>query len=419
MMGTQYHKLANALVLAIVVAILYWAFLSIPMPVATDNDFRQLYGDLVGILGGSRIYDEAAHGKAFAAALGRSEPVPMNPAAYPPWYYLIFLPLGLLSLDAAARTWAFLNFFMLVNAAAIPVLRASFRIRAAALVGVVCFGPVIGHIVIGQQTAMIVLGLALASLGLDRRSPLVGGIGFTLLTLKPHLGLPILLGLWWWAALKRRDVLFKTTSAFLSLLAVLIVASLAVDSRALADYPAALSRFTGLPENRLCDTCSSLSLFLQSRLSEGSVSGWTNRFLSGVVVGALLVIPLVKRARTVDAAFAFGAALASWLLLSSMYVRNYDYVLLVTPLVFSMYAGTRSKHPVIVICSMLTYVLIEITTLGLPRGAQGELLWTSALASYALVLLTMSGSLAGKKNGAHCYVSSDASAASTHRQNDE
>ena len=68
----------------------------------------------------------------------------------------------------------------------------------------------------GQIDALVVLGVAVSWLGVERRNPWLAGVGFAAASIKPQVSAPTLLLLWWW--LDRPD---KVRSLVIPLLVVL------------------------------------------------------------------------------------------------------------------------------------------------------------------------------------------------------
>lgn len=371
------------LVLPIIIAI--GLMFLMPPDINPGLDFSQFYADLFGILRGDAIYNQLSHSLHYAEAT-LTRPLKLNPPAYPPWYYVFFLPLGALDILTSARVWALLNIAMLGVALTLLTERLTRYRRAALIVLWAVFTPVIGHLVVGQQTILLLTGLALLLNGLERQSSPATTIGLVLLSFKPHLGIPVAAASLVWVLWRNSPLAVSTLVRLLAAGILLALLSLLLDSHSLVDYPESLQRLSALSLNQACDTCSSLPITLQRILPAGeSPSLWSSRFLISLVLAVLFAIPLfVTRlpART----FLAGSVCVT--LLCAPYIRNYDYVLLLFPLtalmeeslIKSRLKKVRSKARFFLCLG--AYGIAGIMPLLLSRESHQYTLWISALLAY-------------------------------------
>jgi hypothetical protein len=83
------------------------------------------------------------------------------------------------------------------------------------LMGILFFFPGYKSLVIGQNSAMLFLGACIWSFGLITRKDWLAGLGLALMTVRPHLALPLALpfifkrrGVWWWFLLGTLGLFF-------------------------------------------------------------------------------------------------------------------------------------------------------------------------------------------------------------------
>jgi hypothetical protein len=133
----------------------------------------------------SQVYDLAAHAAAERSAFGGHE-VPYSAFFYPPTYLLICLPLGLLPYLAALAAWLGATGYGCWR-----VVRAwlSGSLRQWAL-PMLAFPGVLSTVGHGQNAFLTTALFGAAILTWDRR-PVLSGVCFGLLTIKPQLGLMI------------------------------------------------------------------------------------------------------------------------------------------------------------------------------------------------------------------------------------
>lgn len=380
------QRIALLLLICVVLAVFAASFLFLPIPISFNADFFQFYCDLLGISHGQPIYDQRLHAESYAHFYKPRFPPQLNPPAYPPWYYIVFLPLTWFSIEVAAKLWALANLVFLVISAELLTRKSAFPLKAFISLAILCFAPVIGHLVVGQQTIILVLGAALFGVGAAKNSAVLVGMSAALLTFKPHLGIPILFGFYWAVFIQRRTIFVRSLSWGSVCVLVLVFASLVADPASLFEYPKSLHRLSELSLNRICDTCSSLTFFIDSQLSLDAEDLWLARLMIASLLALTLAAPLLVFGRgfPVDISTSIMIAL---LLLIAPYARNYDYVLMIYPLI----TGIRRigvlphgiKRGIFIACISMSYLLSGIVPFIVERSYHRDLLWISALLCYA------------------------------------
>jgi hypothetical protein len=148
------------------------------------------------------------------------------------------------------------------------------------------------------------------------------------------------------------------------------------------DYPLSAMSFMRYPANVACDTCSSASAFLADA-TEGRAA-----WFSGAILIALLGVIRVRRP---DSAMLIGtSAIAATLALP--YLRNYDFVILIVPMLLAWSRAGRTGRAILVTAWMLPLVMLATTS----RATSAHLFWTSAL----LILPTLLGAFGDRQAGA-------------------
>ena len=169
-------------------------------PLAADGavvitDFATVWAAAVRTLAGdpALVYDHALH-EAYYASLIERPPASGLTFGYPPTAFLVFAPVGLLPYGPA------LGLYLAVGIALwFAALRAIVRDTPTALAMALAFGGASQTLLLGQNGFLTAAALA-GGLALLPRRPVLAGVLFGLLAVKPHLGLALALFL-----LVRRD----------------------------------------------------------------------------------------------------------------------------------------------------------------------------------------------------------------------
>lgn len=318
--------LKRILLLALLGGILL-ALIGLPLPIPSDTDFVVLYRAGLGLRQGLSPYDVEGQTRMIAAFEGvPPESLKVIPYPYPPWYALVGLPLAFLSPSMAARIWFLLNCAMLMGAVWFLTDGWPARRRLPAFLVAALFLPVLGGLLVGQFGFPTLLGAAMLGYALGREKAGLTALSLAFLTFKPHVGILILLvGLTY--LLFRRDDFGRRALRLTLLIGVSLFILGLVASRAWpVEYLLSLVGFRGVS---MCRQCTSLSMEIAT-LFQGNFDGATaiSIFLLALAVGVLVWHrrTLAEQPRLLVAA----AALAT--LLASPYLQNYDYLLLLVPL---------------------------------------------------------------------------------------
>jgi hypothetical protein len=287
----------------------------------------------------AKVYDLAAHAAVERSAF-RGANVPYSAFFYPPTYLLICLPLGLLPYLGALAVW-----LGAAGYACWRVVRAWLGAEAARwALPMLAFPGVLSTVGHGQNAFLTTALFGAAILMWDRR-PLLAGVCFGLLTIKPQLGLMIPLAL---IVSGRWRVIASACATGLSLaLAALAVFGLATWRGWLAAAPLARRAL----EEDWVGSEKMQSAFAAVRLLHGGL-GLAYGVQAAVALAAAVIVVPVMRRRAADPlapdalapdTLAQGATLATASLLASPFMLDYDLMLLALPLAWLVRAQARGR----------------------------------------------------------------------------
>jgi hypothetical protein len=199
--------------------------------------------------------------------------------------------------------------------------------RILFFLGALFWMPILGGLFVGQYGFPVLLGAALMIFALKSEKPVLAAVAGALLTFKPHLG-GLVLVLTTITMARRRDA-FGRNALLASLVAGVIL--FAVGFIASPNWPVEYFRsLTGFKDVSQCGQCVSIPMafvgFAKARFGQAM---WIS-----LPVASLLLIWAVRRWRSVSSTP--GGLVATGILitmLASPYLQNYDYLLLLVPLI--------------------------------------------------------------------------------------
>ena len=166
------------------------------------GDFMQFYtlGTLARTGDWAAQYDWPAFHALQASLVPGSNPYYYAPA-YPPLTSILYLPLALLPFQAAFATWALASAALYAWLMRLAARACAVTASRNVVVGALLFPPFIALITSGQSTLWPLVGFVAGWWALERGQPLLAGVLFALVSLKPHFGLalalvPLLAGTW-------------------------------------------------------------------------------------------------------------------------------------------------------------------------------------------------------------------------------
>lgn len=355
-------------------AVLLVLLTSLPLPIPAYLDFQIIFHADLGLLRGIPVYDRGGQVNMIAQLANVSpDQVYVVPFPYPPWYALVTLWLALLPIDAAARTWFGLNLIMLGASLWLLTDGVPLAKRLLLAVAAILFVPVLGSLLVGQYVFPVLLGSSLMNHALRKHNAVLVALSAALLTFKPHLGLVVLLIGIAYLVLDRTRPARRALAAVAGMGAILFVVGFAASPA----WPLAYFRsLTGFESVSQCHQCASLSM-----LAAGAFGGG---FAQATIISAVLlahaVLWLVWAWRWLEQEpRRLIAAAVLVTLLVSPYLQNYDYVLLLVPLLVL----ATEKGEVEWAWLALAY-LVPVVGLSLYGYVGGEALAASTLITFIL-----------------------------------
>lgn len=321
-------RLFPFLLLVLVLASAYFIPLSLPAYL----DFQVLYHADMGLLRGISLYDRAGQVEMIAEIAGVGvDQVFVLPFPYPPWVALVAIPLAYLPISTAVRMWFAINFSMLVLS--IWLLTDGWQPpkRLITILAAIFFMPVLGALYVGQYVFPVLLGWALTGYALRNGKPILVGAAVALLTFKPHLGGLMLIALIIYMLAYRNRAFSRLSLFAIGLVGlILISAGYFVDRSWPGNYLSSLREYGALSGVNSCGLCASLPI---------EMVRWTGGEGIGLAVlyGGILLIILGagmygKRQALLQSPDNLVPVMVLMTLLTSPYLLNYDYVLLVIPI---------------------------------------------------------------------------------------
>jgi hypothetical protein len=324
----QFGKIGTAVLLVVGLAVIVAVFLPQQEIV---YDFIILYAANLGIINRVPIYDNQAITNLITGTTPATGDFTLFPYPYPPWYALSTFYLGFLSVDKAANAWMLLNIAMLVSSVLLLTDGCTPIYRLVTTLAGLIFIPALGLITVGQYSAPALLGAALFMYAARREDASLTALGLLLMTFKPHLGFLLLpAGLLWLVFQKTdfgRRALWTTIGGGLLLAGLSFVA----DPAWPLTYLRSLMSYTTLPGVASRDLSASLPVLLVKGFLGESSTFWT-AWLSLVIATIMGLLFWRFRVLKNIETLVVGCTLIT--LLADPYLFNYDYVLLLLPLIY-------------------------------------------------------------------------------------
>lgn len=336
-------------ILAVVFVLLVIVLAAALLPIRPYMDFQLIFHANLGLLRDIGLYDHTGQVNMIAQLAQVSpERVYVLPFPYPPWYALSTLWLAMMPINTAARAWFAANLAMLFLSAGLLTSGQAPAKRILFILGSLFWIPTLGGLFVGQYGFPVLLGAALMIFALRGEKPVLAAIAAALLTFKPHLG-GLVLVLTAVALARRRDVIGRK-ALLMSLAAgmVLFAAGFIASPNWPVEY---FHSLTGFKDVSQCGQCVSIPMaivgFAKARFDQAI---WIS-----LPVAILLSSWVVRRWRTVSATP--GSLVSTGILMTmlvSPYLQNYDYLLLLVPLIE---LARRRRRTVEWIAMALAYAL--------------------------------------------------------------
>ena len=337
-----------------VIALFLAAVTMLPLPIPPYLDFQVLYQTDMALLRGISPYDHAGQVNMIAQLAHVSpEQVYALPFPYSPWYALSTVWLAWLPIEAAVRLWLGISLLLLVAAMWLLTDGWSMPKRLLALGLAIFFLPVLGSLAVGQYGFVVLLGAALMVHALRHDRPLLAAVAAGLLTFKPHIGALIMLAVFIYLWEEHSSVARRTLLYILGAGAGLFALGFLADNAWPANYIRSLLAFRQDSGVATCGLCASLPALLLSRVP-GGASLIVAAGLGVFILILLIAVWLFRGGEIMQGPFRVVASAILVVLLSSPYLLNYDFVLMLVPL--ALLAGGQRK-PVEWLLLAIAYVM--------------------------------------------------------------
>jgi hypothetical protein len=266
------------------------------------------------------------------------------PYVRPPFEALLFIPLAYFKYPLACVVWTGFNVILLLVAAVI-LSRIRGQQPSASTYGLIAllsfaFFPVASDLVVGQDSILLLLILAVGFRLLLRGKEFECGAVLALGLFKFHLVIPLLAVF----VLRKKGRLVLGFAAVASVL--LAISWMMVGTTGIWEYPRYLWRLNRLPQLGMVNVPNMPNIrgLLSSVLGNGSFPAAAHWFLGGIVVLGIVIASRSWRGEdrnSVVAAFCFSIVIT---LATSYYANAYDLTLLLVPLVLLGNAFWRGKE---------------------------------------------------------------------------
>lgn len=301
------------------------------------------------------------------------------PFPYPPWYALSTLWLAFLSIGMAARAWFGLNLLMLFASVLLLTEDRGPLKRLAACCAGMFFMPMLGTLVVGQYVLPILLGASLWIYALRRENAWLTALAAVLLTFKPHLGgILILFGLIY--LFNRRDDFGRRALSRVGISGVMLFGiGFLADPAWPLNYLHSLLAFRQDAGVASCGLCASLPMTLVNLTPAGG------NLSSALWIGLLIFLALLacwvytRRMILRNPVWLMVAAILT-VLLSSPYLLNYDFLLLLVPILLLVSEPIKVAEWILIAVSYLIPLVAFVVL-----GRQGNALYSIS----TLILLVL------------------------------
>jgi hypothetical protein len=344
------------LVLIIAVSIMLAIALYVPNSLPSHSDFSALYNTDLALVNGIPIYDlEAVEAIAVKASGIRAENFFLARFPYPPWYALGTFYLGLLPAKVAATLWFELNLVMLFLSVWLLTDGWPGRLRLIAFLLALFFLPVS----VGQYDFPVLLGTSLLIYSLRKENATLTTLGAVLLTFKPHVGVLILFSALIYLIVNGSSFGRRALQSILIVGTLLFIAGFIADPAWPIAYPKMLLSYQGEGNVSACSECASLPVWLSRWLFDGSLSKAT--IIAVVLLIVLIGIFIMRRTALLKSPELLLTTVLSITLLSSPYLYNYDFLLLLVP--FAALTDTKGnlfQRIIIILCYLIPTIAIVL-----------------------------------------------------------
>ena len=338
----------NTLIILFIAMIMVAVALIVPIPLATNSDFKVIYYTTQGLTLGIDVYSHSAKIQMINEVYDTNIDENFMPQfAYPPWYALSTVYLGVLTIQQAAVLWFEINLVLLFLSVWFLTDGWKPLYRLLAFPAALFFFPVLGTLAIGQYDFPVLLGTSMLIYAFKYKLPALTALGMALLTFKPHIGGLILLAGLVYLFIRKDDfgkiALKHTITAGVLLFTIGFLA----DSNWFVNYLGSLFSYRDLGHITTCSECVNISVWLSRSLS-GELSLSQAGAIGGVILTVLVLILFLKRKTLLKSPSLLLASALMVTILASPYLYNYDFLLLLVP--FAILVNSRAEQILTALC---------------------------------------------------------------------
>jgi len=354
--------------------------LKVPVPLATNSDFKVIYYTDQGLTLGVDVYDHGDKIRMINEVYNTNVDESFIPQfAYPPWYALSTFYLGLFPIQSAAVLWFEINLAMLFLSVWFLTDGWKPLFRLLAFPVALFFYPVLGTLAIGQYDFPVLLGVSMLIYAFNHKNPILTALGMALLTFKPHLGGLILIAGLVYLFVNRDGFSKKALTYTLYTGVGLFIIGFLADSAWPLDYLASLLSYRGLGHITTCSECVNISVWLSRRIS-GELSLSQAGTIAGVIMTTLIVLLFFVRKTLLRSSSLLLASALMVTILASPYLYNYDFILLLVP--FALLQNSIMERVIVFLC----YLVPTFALAMFERGGNSLLLVASIVVAAMLYL---------------------------------
>ena len=340
------------------IIVLFVVAITVPNTLPVGSDFSALYYADLAFVNGIPIYDiPAMEALALEASGIPAENFFMPRFPYPPWYVLSTFYLGLLPIESAGTLWFELNLVMLFLSIWFLTEGWNGRLRLIAFPIGLMFLPVIGTLSVGQYGFPVLLGTSMLIYSLRKENAPLTTLGVVLLTFKPHVGALILLFVFVWLIGNRSNFGRRALRSIILAGIFLFAIGFIADPAWILNYPRMLLNYQDEGNVTSCSECANIPVFTSRWLFDGSLR--RAALIAILMLVVLTAIFFTARKKMFQAPELLLTSALLITLLTSPYLYNYDFILLLVP--FAILArGSFVEKIVVLVCHLVPTIALAL-----------------------------------------------------------
>jgi hypothetical protein len=370
------------LAIVFIAVILVVVALKVPIPLATNSDFKVIYYTNQGLTLGIDVYNHTTKINMINDVYGTAIDENFMPQfADPPWYALSTFYLGLFTMQQAAILWFEINLVMLFLSVFFLTDGWKPIFRLLAFPASLFFYPVLGTLAIGQYDFPVLLGTSMLIYAIRNKLVPLTVFSMVLLTFKPHLGGLILLAGLIYLFLRKDDFGKNALKYTIAAGVFLFFLGFLADSNWLLNYLGSLFSYRDLGHITTCSECVNISVWLSRNISGELSLSQAGAIASVILITLIGILFYVRKILFQFPSLLFTSALMVTIL-ASPYLYNYDFLLLLVPFTVILNSKNNIKRIAVILCYFIPTILLILYG----RDGNGSLLIASLVITFILFL---------------------------------